>query len=220
VTRSVKRLVMIGVAAVIGVGIGVAVVSSDGQDGATPAETTQGAANSEAAGNVSTQSTSERGAGGGSGSAQLAADSAIAGSKGTSGHRGGPGVPQKGTIPARISNPNQEDSGGYPFSEELLVPRNSWGAGSHRRLTAVYAGAYEGDQSRGAFVIFRQNFIQVTQHFDVVQVPEAAAVKITSAPLGKNVVRSAQRSGKLHFSDRNGVTGVLHLKDDTVSLDR
>jgi len=106
-----------------------------------------------------------------------------------------------------------------PFSTDVLNPvRNGWVVSDHRRFTAVYAGAAGTNRSRGAFAIFRQNFVQVTQKLDVVNVAGAGALKITRAPLGRKVRSWAQRRGNLQFTSKNGIRGTLHLKDDTVSL--
>lgn len=106
-----------------------------------------------------------------------------------------------------------------PFSTNVLSPvRNGWEVSDHRRFTAVYAGAAGNDRSKGAFAIFRQNFVQVTQKLDVVNVAGAGALKITGAPLGRRVETRAQRRGNLQFTSKSGIKGTLHLKDDTVSL--
>jgi hypothetical protein len=120
-----------------------------------------------------------------------------------------------GTIPARMLGPDPQT----PFSTNVLSPvRNGWQVSDHRMFTAVYAGASGSDRSAGALAIFRQNFIQVTQKLKVVKVAGAGAVKITRAPLGKGVETSAQRHGNLHFTSSRGITGTLHLKNDTISL--
>jgi hypothetical protein len=125
-----------------------------------------------------------------------------------------PGTAMTGTFPGSIT------SDGEPFfSEELISPvLNYWGAGSHRRLTAVEAGKDPNHKGRGAFGILRQNFVWESQTEDLVSVPGSGAVKITKAPLGKRAEGRAQRKGRLRFVGRRGVTGTLHLSDDTVTL--
>jgi hypothetical protein len=127
-----------------------------------------------------------------------------------------PGTPMTGTFPGSIVR----DGGGGPFvSSELIWPvLNYWGAGSHRRLTAVEAGKDADHKGHGAFGILRQNFIWESQTVDLVSVPGSGAVKITKAPLGKRAEGRAQRQGKLRFVGRRGVTGTLHLRDDTVTV--
>ena len=50
-------------------------------------------------------------------------------------------------------------------------------------------------------------------------VPGAGALRITDAPLGREVARWAPRQAELRFTSRNGITGTLDLKDDSVTLD-
>jgi len=84
--------------------------------------------------------------------------------------------------------------------------------------TTVYAGGQGyGHTDQGLFLISRQGQAPRT---DRIPVPQAGAIKITSAPLGRKVVASAQESGKIHFTSTNGVSGSLSLGDDTVTLDR
>jgi hypothetical protein len=44
-------------------------------------------------------------------------------------------------------------------------------------------------------------------------------VKITRAPLGRDVITSSQWHGNLKFKGTKGVTGTLHLRDDSITLD-
>ena len=48
--------------------------------------------------------------------------------------------------------------------------------------------------------------------------PGAGALKITDAPRGLKAARAPGRA-ELRFTSKNGVTGTLHLRDDTVTLD-
>jgi hypothetical protein len=43
-------------------------------------------------------------------------------------------------------------------------------------------------------------------------------VTITDAPTGRKVGSSAQKDGVLRFRGAKGVTGTLHLSNDTVSV--
>ncbi len=108
--------------------------------------------------------------------------------------------------------------GGLVEPAELWPVRNGWEVSDHRMLTAVYAGADPLHRSTGRLVIFRQDFIQVTQKSDMVNVVGTGPLKITSAPRGTEVETSAQRRGTLTFVARDGTRGTLHLKDDTVTL--
>jgi hypothetical protein len=106
-----------------------------------------------------------------------------------------------------------------PFSTDVLYPlTNGWLTGNHRRFTSVYAGTNDYHRSRGVFAIFRQNFVRVTQNLDTVNVAGAGALKITRAPLGRKVETWAQRRGKLRFTSKNGIKGILHLRNDKVTL--
>ena len=51
-------------------------------------------------------------------------------------------------------------------------------------------------------------------------VPGTGAVRITHAPLGRSAETWAQKRGDIEFKSMRGITGTLHLKDDTVTLDR
>jgi hypothetical protein len=107
--------------------------------------------------------------------------------------------------------------GGPVQPAELWPVTNGWEISDHNTLTAVYAGADPQRHSTGRLVIFRQNFVRVTQTSDRVDVPGAGPLEITRAPQGRNAQTTAQRSGSLEFSGRNGTSGTLHLKNDTVT---
>jgi hypothetical protein len=102
---------------------------------------------------------------------------------------------------------------------ELWPVTNGWRISDHRTFTAVYAGAVPNHRSTGRLVIFRQNFVRVTQTSDRVDVPGSGPLKITSAPQGKADQTAAQRTGTLEFEGTNGTTGTLHLSNDTVTVD-
>jgi hypothetical protein len=116
-------------------------------------------------------------------------------------------------IPAKMLGPKVQT----PFPPELLRVRNGWMTADRRRLTAVYAGVAGNDDSRGRFVIFRQDFLYVKQTLNVVDVPGAGELRIIRAPLGAKVESWAQH-GKLRFTSGTGVTGILHLKPDKVEI--
>ncbi len=128
-----------------------------------------------------------------------------------------PGGPLVGTTPGEIiRDPESPVSTAVQFRVT-----NGWRVSGHRRFTAVYAGGPgvdTKDRSTGRFVIVRQNFVRVTQDVNVVDVSGAGLLTITHAPLGPGVRRSAQRSGEIEFTSKNGVEGTLHLTDDTVTL--
>jgi hypothetical protein len=122
------------------------------------------------------------------------------------------------TYPGRILS-HELASNGPVQPAELWPVTNGWQISDHRRLTAVYAGAKPDRRSTGRLVIFRQNFVHVTQTSDRVDVPGAGPVTITSAPQGKAAQTEAQRDGTLEFRSANGTTGTLRLRNDTVSVD-
>jgi hypothetical protein len=107
-----------------------------------------------------------------------------------------------------------------PLSSSVIWPVvNGWAASDRIRNTAVWAGAAGvGHHSTGRFAILRDNYRLVTQNTYTVDVAGAGPLKITDAPLGPRVVTWAQRRGKLEFTSKSGITGTLHLTDDTVTL--
>jgi hypothetical protein len=133
-------------------------------------------------------------------------------------HQGPPGSAMHRTYPGRIIS-HELAEGGPIQPAELWPVTNGWQISDHRTFTAVYAGSNPERHSTGRFVIFRQNYVRVTQTSDRVDVPGAGPVEITSAPHGRKPQTSAQRNGTLRFEGRNGTTGTLHLSDDTVTVD-
>lgn len=122
--------------------------------------------------------------------------------------------PVKKASPARMVNAASAD-----FSPSAIWPvKNGWVANDHVSYTGVWAGASGTDRNTGRFVILRQDYVHVTQHIDSVDVTGAGPLTITRAPLGRGAETSSQRDGELEFTGANGVTGTLHLADDTVSL--
>jgi hypothetical protein len=126
--------------------------------------------------------------------------------------RGHPGAPQ----PGKIISHTQTD--GF-FSTIVLWPlTNQWQTSDRRRFTAVDAGADASDHSTGLFGIYRHNYLRVKERAKTVKVPSAGTLRITKAPLGRSVETWAQRRGNIKFKGKSGITGTLHLKDDTVTL--
>jgi hypothetical protein len=121
------------------------------------------------------------------------------------------------TYPGRILSHGLASNG--PVQPAELWPvTNGWQISDHRRLTAVYAGADPNRRSTGRLVIFRQNFVHVTQTSDRVDVPGAGPLTITSAPQGKAAQTEAQRDGTVEFKGASGTTGTLHLSNDRITL--
>jgi hypothetical protein len=119
-----------------------------------------------------------------------------------------------GIKPAHILPPDSA-----PYGGAIIGPvRNGWVAEAGRLSTVVYAGGQGyGRGHEGLLLISRMGQAPRT---DRVEVPEAGAIKIIHVPLGRKVVTSAQKHGNIEFTSTNGVAGTLHLKDDTVTLDR
>jgi hypothetical protein len=103
-------------------------------------------------------------------------------------------------------------------SSEVMEPETSgWEVSSEGGNTIVVAGADARHPSVGLFNIIR-TYYPSQQKADGVSVPGTGAVTITKAPLGRKIVVSAQKHGNLEFKSKSGITGTLHLKDDTVTL--
>jgi hypothetical protein len=106
-------------------------------------------------------------------------------------------------------------------SADILNPIvNGWRAGDHEGITIVEAGLAGDDPSgtKGRFVVFRERERPFSQNVDLVDVRESGALRITRAPTGRRAASSAQRNGEIEFTSERGVSGTLHLADDTVTL--
>jgi hypothetical protein len=134
------------------------------------------------------------------------------------GNQGPPGSTMHRTYAGRIIG-HELAAGGPVQPAELWPVTNGWRISDHRTLTAVYAGANPQRRSTGRLVIFRQNFVRVTQKSNRVDVPGSGPLTITKAPLGKTDQTAAQRNGTLQFRGANGTTGTLHLSNDSVTVD-
>jgi hypothetical protein len=104
-----------------------------------------------------------------------------------------------------------------PISPARLRVTNDWLVANGVTLVAVYAGEAGNDATRGSFGIIRQNWVFGYQTETFVDVPGAGAVTITSAPVGRAVVTSAQHAD-LGFSTKSGARGILHLASDRAEL--
>ena len=131
------------------------------------------------------------------------------------GERRGVGFVMEQTIPAEI---DERPPGGFVSSDVLRPLENAWRTASHRRLTEVDAGAAAQDESTGLLAIFRHEFVPTRQDVTLVRVKDSGPLRITGAPLGREVRRSAQRNGTIDFVGARGVRGTLDLSDDSVRL--
>jgi hypothetical protein len=95
-----------------------------------------------------------------------------------------------------------------------------WIVGSHRQTTDVEAGGDARHPSNGLFSIIRTSYMTGRQTTDLVRVADSGPVTITRAPLGRKIVVSAQKHGKIEFKSESGIAGTLNLRDDAVTLDR
>lgn len=113
------------------------------------------------------------------------------------------------------------NSGFLPSS--IMWPDNGgWTVTSHTRGTDVEAGGDARNKSDGLFSIIRTYALRSrnSQTTNLVRVAGSGPVAITKAPLGRKIVVSAQKHGNIKFKSESGITGTLHLKDDTVTLNR
>jgi hypothetical protein len=124
------------------------------------------------------------------------------------------GSPLPGIAPAKLHH----GAWGWLPPDVQSPVTSSWQVASHRKVTEVFAGADGADRSIGLFAIMRWNHVAVTQKVDFVKVPGAGPLTITAAPEGRRVVVSAQRDGDFSFRSASGITGTLHLADDSVTL--
>lgn len=124
-----------------------------------------------------------------------------------------------GSFPAEILKRAPDPT---PFNSESIWPQiNGWHASDHRQLTAVVAGAVAGHKADGALGIEREKYLCTQDKADFVTVSGVGALRVTAAPEGLGSVQTwAQRHGNIQFSGESGVSGTLHLRDDTVTLNR
>lgn len=118
------------------------------------------------------------------------------------------------TVPARID----QSPHGFASSDQVRPLVNAWRVSSPQNLTEVDAGATADDRSVGALVIFRNDFLHAKQDVHLVKVIGSGPLRITGAPRGPSAAASGQKDGVIDFVGRAGVSGVLHLSDDTVTL--
>jgi hypothetical protein len=101
---------------------------------------------------------------------------------------------------------------------QVLVPVNAWSVADCRTETWVDAGAAGSLKGAGVFVIARSRGDSGGGQHRFIVVPNSGPLRITHAPLGPDVVTSAQRDGKLKFTSKRGLTGTVALEDDTATL--
>lgn len=114
-------------------------------------------------------------------------------------------------FPAAIASGNDTQ----PLNSSVILT-NSWGTADGKTAVTVDAGASQADPSNGILMILRQQ-AGGQQSVEILTVPGSGAVRISSAPLGVSVETSAQ-TGNISFSTASGATGILHLGNDTVTM--
>jgi hypothetical protein len=85
----------------------------------------------------------------------------------------------------------------------------------------VVAGRDAEDRSMGVFAIRRTTFApsdDPESRLSYVEVPRAGTLKITDAPTGSGAIQTrSQYRGKIAFGSATGVTGVLDLRDKSIT---
>jgi hypothetical protein len=122
-----------------------------------------------------------------------------------------------GPLPAVEGGKKFGPGAGFLPSTVQSPVTGGWESASHAEVLDIYAGADGEDRSTGLFAILRTK-ANAQQTWDFVKVPGAGALKITRAPLGRKVARSAQVHGDFDFTSRSGIAGTLHIADDSVTL--
>lgn len=101
-------------------------------------------------------------------------------------------------------------------SNKVIVAQTSnWLAETPSRSTQVCAGALPEDGSVGLISIGRDWGGESA----AVEIPGSGAVTLTEAPEGRAATHWAQKRGKLGFTSENGISGTLHLRTDTITLE-
>jgi hypothetical protein len=106
-----------------------------------------------------------------------------------------------------------------PGVSSTVMPRitNGWTAQDRYRTTTVAAGRGS-SPSTGLFAIYRLRLRPFDQSTKLVEVPNAGTIRIIDAPTGRKNATRAQKLGQLEFTSSKGVSGTLHLQDDTATV--
>jgi hypothetical protein len=109
---------------------------------------------------------------------------------------------------------------GYFSDRAMTLGAKMWWVNDCRHFTVVGGGADPDHLQMGLLGILRErDHAPNNESVKYIKVPGAGTVVITKAPLGPGVETWAQKRGNIEFKSKNGITGTLHLKDDTVTLD-
>jgi hypothetical protein len=118
------------------------------------------------------------------------------------------------TIPAQIEGHQKAGD----ITTAVIYTVNGWVAGDCHGRTFVYAGLAGWKKSTGLAYIARFGHDSKQLGGGIIAVPGSGALKITQAPAGPKAVTSAQRRGDIRFTSDQGVTGTIHLRDNTATL--
>jgi hypothetical protein len=123
------------------------------------------------------------------------------------------GSPESRTIPAHIDG--HRDAG--DITTAVIFTANGWVARDCHGTTFVYAGSAGWEDSMGLAYIFR---LGRSKQFGggFIALPGSGALRITRAPLGPAVITSAQRRGDIQFTSEGGISGTIHLQDNSATL--
>lgn len=129
---------------------------------------------------------------------------------GNSGHfKSGLGTPQlaKGLLAKGL---------GCFLPNELVVAdqTSEWGLATSVGWISICAGRVPDRPSSGVIFIARtpgQNAL--------IKVPGSGAITLTEAPESRRTFLTASKRGVLRFTSENGVSGTLHLQNDSITLD-
>jgi hypothetical protein len=121
---------------------------------------------------------------------------------------------QAHTIPAQIEGRRDASD----ITTATIYTVNGWIAGDCRGRTIVYAGSAGWKGSMGLVIVSRFGHGSNPLGGGLIAVPGSGPLKITQAPLGPEVVTSAQRHGELRFTSKRGPSGTIDLSDSTATL--
>jgi hypothetical protein len=107
----------------------------------------------------------------------------------------------------------------YVGPGEMSGDSNMWWTNDCHAFTVVTAGSDGDHPGDGLLAIHREHLNHPHNTWKEIKVPDAGILEITKAPLGPSVETWAQKRGNIQFKGDGGITGTLHLSDDSVTLD-
>src|SRR3954453_18121256 len=123
------------------------------------------------------------------------------------------GSPESRTIPARIEG--RQDAG--DITTAVIFTANGWVARDCHGTTFVYAGSAGWKDTMGLAYIFR---LGRSKQFGggFIALPGRGPLRIKGAPLGPAVITAAQHRGDIQFKSEGGISGTIHLQDNSATL--